>query len=77
MADVFGNQFLTAEPELIMNLYKDEPSSKVIEFSILKNRYEEEPAMITLNRTSNLDFVDGDDDGFFKGADIKGLLNPS
>jgi archaellum biogenesis ATPase FlaH len=74
LSDVYGSQFITAEPELVINIWKKQ-GTKAIEFRVLKNRYSEETPMFKIYRTFNLDFViERTHSGFYLSQDgVRGI----
>lgn len=56
LSDIYGSQFITAEPDFVLHLWKPQPESKHLEFRELKNRYAPVADSFVAERYENLQF---------------------
>lgn len=57
LSDIYGSQFITAEPDSVLHLWRPAPESKHIELRTLKNRLAPVPERRIITRANHLQFV--------------------
>jgi hypothetical protein len=57
LSDIFGSQYITAEPDSVLHLWRPSPESRDIELRSLKNRLAPPVDRTIITRASHLQFV--------------------
>lgn len=58
LSDIYGSQFITAEPDFVLHMWKPKPNAKQIEFRELKNRYAPVAEGFVATRKEHLQFTE-------------------
>lgn len=60
LSDVYGSQYITAEPDSVLHLWRPAPESRLIELRTLKNRLASVNDRQIITRASHLQFVESE-----------------
>lgn len=60
LSDVFGSQYITAEPDFVLHMWKENQTARTIELSELKNRYSEVKSTQFITRGPYLNYIPGE-----------------